>query len=107
MTYQLGSSMLEAVVLSIVSEEDTYGYLISQRIKSVVNLKESTLYPVLRKLQENGYLETYDHPYQGRNRRYYKITMEGKLQRKFYFEEWQKYKEEIDKILKLGDGENE
>ena len=48
MVYQLGSALLDAFVLAIVSKGDAYGYQISQEIKTVVNLKESTLYPVLK-----------------------------------------------------------
>ncbi|MEG0369169.1 MAG: helix-turn-helix transcriptional regulator, partial [Hungatella sp.] len=46
--------MLDTFVLAIISRQDTYGYLISQEIKKVIDLKESTLYPVLRRLQEAG-----------------------------------------------------
>ena len=99
MTYQLGSAMLDAVVLSIVAEEDSYGYMISQKIKTVVNVKESTLYPVLKKLQEAGYLTTYDQAFQGRNRRYYTITESGREKKAFFMEEWKKYRNDIDQIL--------
>lgn len=99
MVYQLGSAMMDAFVLAIVSRGDTYGYLISQDIKPIVNLKESTLYPVLKRLQESGYLDTYDQPYQGRNRRYYKLTPSGQNRYQYYLEEWEKYKEDVEKIL--------
>lgn len=99
MVYQLGAAMMDAFVLSIIRQEDTYGYQISQKIKTIVNLKESTLYPVLRRLQESGYLETYDQEYQGRNRKYYHITENGKRQQEFYVEEWQKYKVDVEQIL--------
>jgi len=103
MVFQLGSTMMDAFVLAIVREEDTYGYAISQRIKKVVDLKESTLYPVLRRLQEAHYLETYDQIYQGRNRKYYKITPEGVEQYQFYAKEWEECKILVDGILKGGD----
>ena len=65
----------------------------------MLDISESTLYPVLRRLQKDGSLETYDEPYQGRNRRYYKITDKGKEQYAFYFEEWNKYKDSVDTLL--------
>lgn len=102
MVYQLGSAMLDAFVLSIVSRGDSYGYEISQDIKNVVTLKESTLYPVLRRLQEAGCLDTYDQPFQGRNRRYYKITEEGYKKRQFYLDEWERYKTDVEQVLKGG-----
>ena len=44
-------------------------------VKTVSNTKDSTLYPILKRLQENGLVDTYDQQFQGRNRRYYKITV--------------------------------
>lgn len=107
MVYQLGSAMMDAFVLAIVARGDTYGYEISQQIKTVVNLKDSTLYPVLRRLQEAGCLTTYDQPFQGRNRRYYRLTEEGTKKKDYYIEEWQKYKEDVERILFEGGEEHE
>ena len=70
MAFQLGSALLDACVLASVMREDTYGYKLTQEVKQIMNVSESTLYPVLRRLQKDGYLTTYDRPYQGRNRRY-------------------------------------
>ena len=66
-----GSSLLDAIVLSVVSQGGTYGYKITQDVRKVFDVSESTLYPVLRRLLKDGYLETYDQEFQGRNRRYY------------------------------------
>ncbi|XRD26230.1 PadR family transcriptional regulator [Lysinibacillus fusiformis] len=62
---------------TIVDKEDAYGYSLTQQVQSVMDISESTLYPVLRRLQKADYLTTYDQPYQGRNRRYYQITEHG------------------------------
>lgn len=99
MVFQLSSALLDACVLSILTEGDTYGYVLTQRIKEVVNISESTLYPVLRRLQKDDCLLTYDQPYQGRNRRYYSITPKGIDKYDFYVKAWSEYKAEIDKIL--------
>ena len=74
-----GSSLLDAIVLSVVSQGGTYGYKITQDVRKVFDVSESTLYPVLRRLLKDGYLETYDQEFQGRNRRYYKITSNGMI----------------------------
>ena len=50
MIFQLGSALLDACVLAVLSEEDAYGYSLTQRVKSVLDISESTLYPVLRRL---------------------------------------------------------
>lgn len=99
MSFQLGSTLLDACVLSILSKEDTYGYILTQQLKEIVNISESTLYPVLRRLQKNEYLITYDKAYQGRNRRYYQITNLGRAQYSEYIDMWDNYKENVDKIL--------
>lgn len=74
-----GAVLLDAVVLAVVSREPegTYGYRITQEVRQVLSLSESTLYPVLRRLQKDECLETYDREFNGRNRRYYKITSRG------------------------------
>jgi PadR family transcriptional regulator PadR len=99
MNFTAGSALLDAVVLSVVSLEGTYGYKITQDVRQVMDVSESTLYPVLRRLQKDGFLETYDMEYQGRNRRYYKITSNGVILLDNYRREWIEYKKKIDSIL--------
>ena len=99
MNFTAGSALLDAVVLSVVSLEGTYGYKITQDVRQVMDVSESTLYPVLRRLQKDGFLETYDMEFQGRNRRYYKITSNGKILLDKYRSEWLSYKSNVDKIL--------
>ena len=99
MTYQLTAPLLDACVLGVVDNEDVYGYTLTQKVMTVVDISESTLYPVLRRLQKSGFLDTYDQPYQGRNRRYYRITQPGKEQLDIYRTEWFTYKEKIDSLL--------
>ena len=100
MNFTAGSALLDAVVLSVVSlEGGTYGYKITQDVRQVMDVSESTLYPVLRRLQKDGLLETYDMEFQGRNRRYYKITSNGMILLDKYRSEWLSYKSNVDKIL--------
>lgn len=99
MIFQLGSALLDACVLAQLSRGDTYGYVLTQNVKEIVNISESTLYPVLRRLQKDNCLTTYDQPFQGRNRRYYAITQEGKSKLDFYRNEWSEYKSKLDDIL--------
>ena len=99
MVFNTGSALLDAVVLSIVSKEGTYGYKITQDVRTIMDVSESTLYPVLRRLQKDGYLETYDMEFQGRNRRYYKITNDGVILLNKYRSEWIIYKKSVDQIL--------
>ncbi len=99
MAFPVSAALLDALVLSVVSKEDTYGYKITQEIREAMDMSESTLYPVLRRLLKNNFLESYDQEYMGRNRRYYKITDEGSKQLEDYQSEWIIYKEKIDKLM--------
>lgn len=99
MTFTTGAALLDAIVLAVVSLEGTYGYKITQDVRSIMEVSESTLYPVLRRLQKDGYLEVYDQEFQGRNRRYYKITSNGMIHLDEYRKEWSIYKKNVDSIL--------
>lgn len=99
MYFPTSSILIEFLILAIVDREDSYGYEISQTIKLAANIKESTLYPILKKLEKAGYMTTYSQEYQGRKRKYYSITQEGKEQLQFLNEEWLTYKETLDGIL--------
>ena len=102
MNFQVGAALLDTCVLAILSREDAYGYVLTQNVKEILNVSESTLYPVLRRLQKENYLTTYDIPYDGRNRRYYQITDTGKVKLGEYQNQWSEYKEKVDKILAGG-----
>ena len=56
MAFQLGAGLLEACVLGVLADEDTYGYKLTQEVRNVMSVSESTLYPVLRRLMKEGYL---------------------------------------------------
>ena len=99
MYFPTSSILIEFLILAIIDREDSYGYEISQTIKLAANIKESTLYPILKKLEKAGYMTTYSQEYQGRKRKYYSITQEGKEQLQFLNEEWLTYKETLNDIL--------
>lgn len=104
--FTIGSTLLDACVLSILKKGDTYGYVLTQNVRTVMDISESTLYPVLRRLQKSGFLITYDQAYQGRNRRYYHITESGIKQYECYKKEWLLYQKKVNHII-LGGMENE
>ena len=59
MYFPTSSALIEFLILAVLEQDDSYGYEISQTIKLIANIKESTLYPILKKLQSAGYLTTY------------------------------------------------
>lgn len=101
MVFNTGAALLDAVVLAVVSKDidGTYGYKITQDVRQGIEVSESTLYPVLRRLQKENCLEVYDLAIDGRNRRYYKITEDGRLQLNLYKGEWASYSEKISRIF--------
>lgn len=106
MVFNTGAALLDAIVLAVVAkeEEGTYGYKITQEVRRVIELSESTLYPVLRRLQKDNCLDTYDLEYAGRNRRYYKITEIGRAKLQWYELEWTQYAEKITGLFGGGTG---
>ena len=99
MVFQVGAALLDACILAVLSHDDAYGYVLTQNVKEILNVSESTLYPVLRRLQKDDFLTAYDMPYAGRNRRYYSLTGSGKTLLESYVREWYDYKEKVDRIL--------
>ena len=104
MVFNTGAALLDAIVLAVVSRESqgTYGYKITQDVRQVLEVSESTLYPVLRRLQKDQCLEVYDMQFDGRNRRYYKVTDRGMAQLNLYREEWKVYSKKISDMFEGG-----
>ena len=100
MAYTLGPQLLETCVLAIVARKDAYGYILTQQVKERLGISESALYPVLRRLQAEGCLAVYDSTYQGRNRRYYAITPEGRARLVQGQEDWTRFRENVEYLLK-------
>lgn len=77
MDAQMKKGLLDACVLSVLKQGDAYGYKLTQDISAIIKVSESALYPVLRRLESQGFLETYSEEYSGRLRKYYRITPAG------------------------------
>ncbi|RMC47569.1 PadR family transcriptional regulator [Lactobacillus sp. ESL0228] len=100
MAIQIQTRLLEGTVLAFINQEDLYGYVLTQQVQAVFNISESTIYPVLRRLKKEKYLVTYDEPFQGRNRRYYKITEAGKVELQVIKDEWNEFKTKVDQVYR-------
>ena len=107
MVFNTGAALLDAIVLAVVSRESqgTYGYKITQDVRQALEVSESTLYPVLRRLKKDGCLEVYDMQFDGRNRRYYKVTERGIVQLNLYQREWKVYSDKISQMFEGGAAE--
>lgn len=102
MIFQLTSPLLDGCVLAILDQGDAYGYSLTQQIKQEIDISESTLYPVLRRLQREGCLAVYDRQFQGRNRRYYTITQSGRELLADCRRDWAEYNSKVERILSGG-----
>lgn len=102
MLIQTGGGLLDMCVLAALDREDLYGYRLTRQIKQVLDVSESALYPVLRRLKKDGLMETYDRQTDGRNRRYYRMTEPGRRRLAEYKQEWEILSSQIDTILEGG-----
>ncbi len=98
--FPIPSPLIEFLVLGIVAKEPSYGYEINQRLKQLTPIKESTLYPILKKMELNAYLETYTESHQGRQRKYYRRTPTGVERFAFLEAEWERYSHSIEAMAK-------
>lgn len=78
MNIQMKKGLLDSLVLSVVNKGDTYGYQLSTDVSKIIEVAETALYPVLRRLEMQDLLKTYSKEYNGRLRKYYTITKKGK-----------------------------
>lgn len=99
MAFPIQAQLMDYLVLAIVHRGDTYGYELTQTLMSLINVSESSLYPVLHRLKAANYLRTYDKEIDGRNRRYYSMTTEGERMLVKLSGDWQEFKDGIDSIV--------
>ena len=88
MDVQLRRGLLEVCVLAAVREHDSYGYQIIREIEPYVEISESTLYPILRRLEAARMLTEYSVAHNGRLRKYYRITDAGIKRLEEFEEDW-------------------
>lgn len=93
----------DIIVLSILLEEDSYGYEISKKIAKIsedkLSMKETTLYSAFKRLEKFNFIESYkDDQIENSRRTYYRMTKEGKKYYQSKVEEWQLTKEIINKF---------
>lgn len=97
MDIQLKRGLLDVCVLSAIKDEDSYGYQIIKDMKPYVEISESTLYPILRRLESAELLTVRSAEHNGRLRKYYHITELGLQRIESFKEEW----EEVMSIYKF------
>lgn len=100
MDTQLKKGVLDLCILSLLMQEDYYGYKLTEKLAEYMSINEGTIYPILRKLKEEKFLETYlQEESGGPPRKYYKITNEGKIRYKYLLMEWHSFNNKVKKII--------
>ena len=101
MDTQFKKGVLELLVLLIVETEDKYGYELVEEVSSIVNVNEGTIYPILKRLTNEKYFETYlKESTEGPPRKYYHITDLGKNRSVELLREWKKFNKKVIIIMK-------
>lgn len=88
MDLQLRRGVLEACVLTVLRRGDSYGYQLVKDVSEMIEITESTLYPILKRLESGGLLTVYSVEHNGRLRRYYRITEAGNQRIRAFIDEW-------------------
>ena len=100
---QFKKGVLELLVLVLVEKKDMYGYELVEAVSNIVDVNEGTIYPILKRLTNEGYFETYlEESKEGPVRKYYHITVAGKKQKKNQLDEWLKFESSVNEFIKKG-----
>jgi len=106
MDNQMKRGLLDVCVLAAIKDEDSYGYKIIKDVKPYLDISESTLYPILRRLEAAEMLTVRTAEHNGRLRKYYHITAAGLGRIEDFKEEWKEIMS-IYKFVTKGDADNE
>lgn len=101
MNTQFKKGVLELIVLLAISEEDKYGYQLVDEVSRITDVNEGTIYPLLKRLTNDKYCETYlKQSAEGPARKYYKITESGQIYLKVLTKEWLNFTSAVNDFIK-------
>ena len=101
MNPQFKKGVLELIVLESVRKKDMYGYELVEEVSEVIDVNEGTIYPLLKRLTNEHYFETYlRESSEGPPRKYYHLTAAGILYRDRLAKEWEEFQTRVDRFLK-------
>ena len=101
MDIQLKRGVLDVCVLTVLSRGESYGYRLVRDVGALIEVSESTLYPILKRLEAGGQVTVRSAEHNGRLRKYYNITDAGRARIRAFLAEWQ----ELTRIFNQIDGE--
>ena len=98
MDVQLKRGMLDACVLTVLRRGDSYGYQLVRDVGEIIAVSESTLYPILKRLEAGGQVTVYSVEHNGRLRKYYRITQAGEARIHAFLDEWRELLRALSRI---------
>ncbi|MHB1313999.1 MAG: PadR family transcriptional regulator [Christensenellales bacterium] len=100
MNTQLKKGVLELCVLSLLKTSDRYGYELVAEISKCIEISEGTIYPLLRRLKNEGYVQTYlEESSEGPPRKYYTLTLKGEKTREEFLSDWVSFINGVNTII--------
>jgi PadR family transcriptional regulator PadR len=103
MNIQFKKGVLELCVLSMLAQEDRYGYDLASNLSQKIDISDGTIYPILRRLKDEGFVTTYlQEASGGPPRKYYALTESGIREQQRLEKEWHEFVGSVNTILKEG-----
>ncbi len=100
MNVQYKKGVLELCVLSLLKQGDKYGYELAEAISKEIPVAEGTIYPILRRLKDEGYFEVYiKDSSEGPPRKYYRLTSKGLKTQEEQYKEWSIFTKQVIKVI--------
>ena len=98
MDVQLKRGVLDACVLAVLRRGESYGYRLVRDVGELIDMSESTLYPILKRLEGGGLVTVRTAEHNGRLRKYYQITPRGEVRVRAFLDEWRELMDILKKI---------
>jgi PadR family transcriptional regulator, regulatory protein PadR len=100
MNIQFKKGVLEICVLSVLAHKDCYGYELVGEISKRIDISEGTIYPLLRRLKDEGLVTTYlQESGEGPSRKYYRLTESGRIKEQEQRVEWMQFTASVSALL--------
>lgn len=101
MNAQFKKGVLELIVLETVKNKDMYGYELVEEVSKVIDVNEGTIYPLLRRLTNEQYFETYlVESSEGPPRKYYHLTVKGVLYSNALYKDWDEFQAKVNEFFR-------
>ena len=98
---QFKKGVLELIVLMTITKKDMYGYELVSEVSKIIDVNEGTIYPLLKRLTNERYCETYlKESTEGPPRKYYHLTKNGELYSEQLLNEWKTFVKQVEKFIK-------